>query len=99
MGAGGCLVAVVQWQSTGGTSQVSWVQLLVAAGLFQFPAFSPHNIYFQLEARCSEYFLSNSNLAIKALLMGCPCLNAAEEVHMHFIDTSDIHAATKHPHS
>ena len=36
--------------------EVSWVRLLVAAGLFHFPLFSLHNIrihYFQVEARCS----------------------------------------------
>ena len=42
--AGGCPVAVAQWQSTSGTSQVSWVRLPVAAGLFHFPLFSPHNV-------------------------------------------------------
>ena len=26
-------------------SEVSWVQLPAAAGLFHFPLFSPHNIY------------------------------------------------------
>ena len=29
-----CLLVVAQWQNTGCTSQVSWVQFLVAAGLF-----------------------------------------------------------------
>ena len=33
---GGCLDVVAQWQSTGGSSQVSWVWLPVAAGLFTF---------------------------------------------------------------
>ena len=41
MGAGGCPVVVAQWQSTGCTSQVSWVRFPVAAGLFTF-------LYFRL---------------------------------------------------
>ena len=39
--AGGCPVAVAQWQSTGSSNQVSWVQLPVAAGLFSL-------LYFRL---------------------------------------------------
>ena len=35
-GAGGCPVVVAQWQSTGCTSQVSWVRFPAAAGLFTF---------------------------------------------------------------
>ena len=41
MGAGGCPVVVAQWQSTGCTSQVSWVRFPAAAGLFTF-------LYFRL---------------------------------------------------
>ena len=41
VGVGGCLDVVAQWQSTGGSSQVSWVWLPVAAGLFTF-------LYFRL---------------------------------------------------
>ena len=40
-GAGGCPVVVAQWQSTGCTSQVSWVRFPAAAGLFTF-------LYFRL---------------------------------------------------
>ena len=42
--AGCCPVVVAQWQSTGCTSQVSWVQILVIARPFHFPLFSPHNV-------------------------------------------------------
>ena len=35
-GAGGCPVVVAQWQSTGFTSQVSWVRFPAAAGLLTF---------------------------------------------------------------
>ena len=42
--AGGCLVVIAQWQSTGCTSQVSWVQFLAAAGLFTFLYFHLKNI-------------------------------------------------------
>ena len=38
---GGCPVVVAQWQSTGCTSQVSWVWFLAAASLFTF-------LYFRL---------------------------------------------------
>ena len=41
MGAGGCPVVIAQWQSTGCTSQVSWVRFPAAAGLFTF-------LYFRL---------------------------------------------------
>ena len=41
---GGCLVVVAQWQSTGCTSQVSWVRFPVTAGLFTFPYFRLKNI-------------------------------------------------------
>ena len=40
-GAGGCPVVVAQWQSTGCTSQVSWVRFPAAACLFTF-------LYFRL---------------------------------------------------
>ena len=36
MRAGDCLVVVAQWQITGCTSQVSWVRVPAAAGLFMF---------------------------------------------------------------
>ena len=36
---------------------VSWVRLPAAAGLFHFPLFAPHFIYFQLEARYSQHIL------------------------------------------
>ena len=62
--AGDCPAVVAQWQSTGGSSQVCWVQLLVTASarFFHFPLFSPHKfLHFQCEARCSgqhdEYFV------------------------------------------
>ena len=37
---GGCPVVMAQWQSTGYTSQVSWVQFPATAGLFTFLYFS-----------------------------------------------------------
>ena len=37
---GGCPVVVAQWQSTGYTSQVSWVRFSVTAGLFTFLYFT-----------------------------------------------------------
>ena len=54
--AGGCPAVVAQWQSTGGSSQVSWVQLPATAGFFTFLYFRLiiKFIYFQREARCSE---------------------------------------------
>ena len=48
--AGGCPVVVAQWQSTGGSSQVSWVQFPVTTALFTFPL-SPQLSLFQCEAR------------------------------------------------
>ena len=36
VGAGGCPVVIAQWQSTGCTSQVSWVRFPATAGLFTF---------------------------------------------------------------
>ena len=43
-GAGGCLVVVARWQSTGYTSQVSLVRFAMAAGLFTFLYFRLKNI-------------------------------------------------------
>ena len=37
---GGCPVVIAQWQSTGYTSQVSWVQFPAAASLFTFLYFA-----------------------------------------------------------
>ena len=50
---GGCLAVVAQWQSTGGSSQVSWVWFSVAAGVFHFSLFMPHNI--QIHLLLTEY--------------------------------------------
>ena len=50
MGAGGCPVAVAQWQSTGCTSQVSWVRFPVTAGLFTFLYFCFKTSTFYLQA-------------------------------------------------
>ena len=59
MRVGGCPAVVAQWQSTGGSikPEVSWVQLLPAAGLFHFPLFLPPNSFISsLKARCSYHF-------------------------------------------
>ena len=53
----GCPAVVAQWQSTGGSSQVSWVRLPATAGFFTFLYFRPITskfIYFQREARFSK---------------------------------------------
>ena len=39
-GVGGCLVAIAQWQNTGSTSELCWVQFLATAGLFTFLSLS-----------------------------------------------------------
>ena len=47
---GGCPAVVAQWQSTGGSSQKcpGFDSILVTAGFFHFPLFSPHNIQIHL---------------------------------------------------
>ena len=53
--AGGCRVVVAQWQSTGCTSQVSWIQFPATAGLFAFLYFrlitSKYSLYFYFNMR------------------------------------------------
>ena len=54
---GRCLAVVVQWQSTGGSSQ--WIQLLVTPGLFTFlylPLITCKFLYFQC-GRSEKYFV------------------------------------------
>ena len=68
---GGCLVAVAQWQNTGCTSQVSWVQFPVTAGLFTF-------FYFQLKISLSLSILGCLGETHIDDILGIPLLNVVE---------------------
>ena len=83
--AGGCVVAVAQWQSTGGSCQRCPVLGLTPGGcqpfhLSLFRLIASKFLYFQHEARCSElkdtidsfiyYSLSSSCRILKHHLLG-----------------------------
>ena len=57
--AGGSLVVIAQWQSTGCTSQVSWVQFLATVGLFSLQI---KNLFVYLQM---EYVQFNFQLLMK----------------------------------
>ena len=81
MGVGGCPAVVAQWQSTGSSSQVSWVRLPATADFFTF-------IYFRL-------ITSISSVRQDALSISCVIPTSIQSIPLYSAFVVEVYLNSK----